>query len=172
MSGYAAADTAAPAFAAASIAITASLVGLGALFTLTRRTFYAVLLLAFIGIAVACHMALLGFAYLAAFHAVMYVGAAVAFLLLTMAMVGEEPGPSVRHKPEAAVAAAITALVVGGPVVLAVAGTPLRPLPAEAWAEAAARLVTDYWFGLVAVLVALVSILIEAVAVARRGDGT
>jgi NADH-quinone oxidoreductase subunit J len=153
----------------ASTVLLAITVALAALFVVVKRTFYTILLLAFIGVAVAAQMALAGFTYLAVFHAIMYVGAAVAFMLFTMAVIGEERGTSIRHSASALVAAVIVGILLGAPVVTVVADAKLTPLREDAWIEAATRLVVDYWFAFLVILVAIVSILVEVVAIARRG---
>ncbi len=153
---------------AVTLAFAAAIVG--ALFTLARRTFYAILLLALVGAIAASEMALLGFTYLAVFHAVMYVGATVTFLLFTMASIGEDRNEvSIEHSGWAMLTALLASIVVGLPLVAFISNTPVKPLPENAWSDAARVFFVKNPLVVIIVIITIVSILVEVIAVARRG---
>ena len=153
--------------ASAGVAFTAVLLGL--LLAISRRTFYSTLLLALIGAVTASAMALLGFTYLAALHLALYVGATVTFLLLTMAAIGEDAREvSVRHSGWAVLAAVLLTALLVAPVAAMLSFVEVRPVPPETWSALASTVFTRYWFVVLVTLIAIASILVEVVAVARR----
>ena len=159
------------------VALTGLLLGLAAGIGVVavRRSFYAIVWLAFVGVAVAIFMALVGFTYLAIFHILIYIGATIAFLMLVMTAVGEERGEEQKHSFSAAIVAALTSIVILFPIMslakyirLYSVQSILGASDLRLWLEASKRIFIDYWPATLIVLIALVAMLVEVVAVARR----
>ncbi len=160
------------------VAFTALLLGLAAGIGVVavRRSFYAILWLAFAGVAVAMFMALIGFTYLAVFHLLIYVGATVAFLMLVMTAVGEEKeSDEPEHSVGAAIVASLASIAVLFPL-MSVSKyiksysihTLLQASDIALWAETSKRIFIDFWPATLIALIALVAMLVEVVAVARK----
>lgn len=129
-----------------------------------RDSVYAALSLAFVGSSVAGLIALLGFGYLAAFHLMIYVGAAVIFITFTVLMLREPPAEFKEMK----IPALLNALLLGLAFYLAV--SPLKPEEAkiyESLSEAASLIFGKYWFAFLILVYSLATVVIEAIAVAR-----
>ncbi len=142
---------------------------LAAIFVLARRTFYSILMLALIGTAVAAAMALLGYTYLAIFHLAMYVGATVTFLLMTMATIGEDVREtSIKHSVGALLGALAVVGALAAPAASLLYSSGLKPLPPETWSQLANMVFNRDWLVLLITIIAIASILVEVIAVARR----
>ncbi len=139
-----------------------------------RKSFYAIVWLAFAGVSVAIVMSVLGFTYLAIFHLLIYVGATIAFLMFVMTAVGEEKEEQ-EHSVGAALVAALTSIALLFPL-MSVSKTVktyslysvLGTSDASLWLEASKRIFIDFWPATLIALIALVAMLVEVVAVARK----
>ncbi|NPA04714.1 MAG: NADH-quinone oxidoreductase subunit J [Crenarchaeota archaeon] len=136
-----------------------------------RRTFYSVFWLAGVGLAVAGFMALLGFTYLAAFHLIVYVGAAASFIAFTLLMLGEEAEAGEEaHDPRKLGLAVLLAAILWFPVAHVVLRHP--PLPGSVeWRSVASMLTERLWLPLLITVVGLSAALVEAITLTRGGEG-
>ncbi|MEM3870863.1 MAG: NADH-quinone oxidoreductase subunit J, partial [Candidatus Korarchaeum sp.] len=125
---------------------------------------YSAFFLSMVGIANALLFSLLGFPIIALFHLIVYVGAAVTFILFSLVMMREvptvEPGLKV-----AALSSLVLAILVLSRIFLSVSAQPSFYLE---YRELTSILVERYWFALIVASFALVTTLIEAITLARR----
>ncbi|MET1101886.1 MAG: NADH-quinone oxidoreductase subunit J [Pyrodictiaceae archaeon] len=141
-----------------------------------RRSFYAIIWLAFVGVATAMAMVVMGFTYLAIFHLLIYVGATIAFLTLVMTAIGEQEEAKPKHSLSAAIVAAIAAVAVTTPAAIMASSPGPYSLSQvighrsdlALWVEVSRRVFVDLWPATVFALIALVAMLVEVVAVARK----
>lgn len=130
---------------------------------------YASIALALLGLANAGLMALLGFGVVASFVVIVYVGAAVMFIILSISMLGGG-GEEVRDEVRGAAAggaALATLLVVMAGLGLFKAYAPVGQYTLRQVAEV---LLSKYLPVLGVLMVALAATLVEAIAVAKRGE--
>ena len=130
---------------------------------------YSSIALALLGSMTAAFVALLGFGLVAAFIVVVYVGAAVMFIIMSISMLGGG-GPEARSEAPGILAA--SGILAGLAVVLAATGlfkAYARP-GAYTVTEVAQVLLSKYSPVLWVLVVALAATLLEAIAVARRGE--
>ncbi|RLG48136.1 MAG: hypothetical protein DRO06_01790 [Thermoproteota archaeon] len=146
-----------------ALAASAAAVASGLAVVRSRSTVYAALSLALLGSSVSVLMAAAGFEVVAVFHLLVYVGAAVTFILFTVAMMREPPEAPGQRGP-ALLAAALLAVAVL--IYLARAGAP-EPVGAST-AEVASLLLGEKWPALLVAAVALGATMIEAITLARR----
>lgn len=129
-----------------------------------RSIVYSAFFLSMVGIANALLFSLLGFPIIALFHLIVYVGAAVTFILFSLVMMREvptvEPGLKV-----AALSSLVLAALVLSRIFLSVSAQPSFYLE---YRELTSILVERYWFALIVASFALVTTLIEAITLARR----
>ncbi|MEM2542464.1 MAG: NADH-quinone oxidoreductase subunit J [Candidatus Korarchaeum sp.] len=129
-----------------------------------RSIVYSAFFLSMVGIANALLFSLLGFPIIALFHLIVYVGAAVTFILFSLVMMREvptvEPGLKV-----AALSSLVLAILVHSRIFLSVSAQPSFYLE---YRELTSILVERYWFALIVASFALVTTLIEAITLARR----
>ncbi|MEM3371792.1 MAG: NADH-quinone oxidoreductase subunit J [Candidatus Korarchaeum sp.] len=129
-----------------------------------RSIVYSAFFLSMVGIANALLFSLLGFPIIALFHLIVYVGAAVTFILFSLVMMREvptvEPGLKV-----AALSSLVLAILVLSRIFLSVSAQPSFYLE---YRELTSILVERYWFALIVASFALVTTLIEAITLARR----
>ncbi len=139
-----------------------------ALLTVTLRDLvYSSSLLAVLGSLVAAFLALLGYYIVAAFIVIVYVGAAVMFIVLTVSMLGGG-GVEARNKLRGVLAASAT--LVAFTVALITLGIPPGTFPVNVDVRVVSdSLLSDYAVALVVLLVALAATVIEGISVARRG---
>jgi NADH-quinone oxidoreductase subunit J len=139
-----------------------------ALLTVTLRDLvYSSSLLAVLGSLVAAFLALLGYYIVAAFIVIVYVGAAVMFIVLTVSMLGGG-GVEARNNLRGALAASVT--LVAFTVALITLGIPPGTFPVNVDVRVVSdSLLSDYAVALVVLLVALAATVIEGISVARRG---
>ena len=139
-----------------------------AFLTVTLRDLvYSSSLLAVLGSLVAAFLALLGYYLVAAFIVIVYVGAAVMFIVLTVSMLGGG-GVEVRNNLRGALAASATLVALS--VALLVLGIPSNVFPVNVDVRVVSdSLLSDYALVLAVLLVALAATVIEGIAVARRG---
>lgn len=145
--------------------ISASLAVLSSVLVVLHRSIvYSAFFLSILGTANALLFSLLGFPIIALFHLIVYVGAAVTFILFSLVMMREVPTvePGLRV---AAFASLILAVLVLSRVFLSINAQPSFYLE---YGELTSALVERYWFALVVASFALVTTLIEAITIARR----
>jgi len=129
-----------------------------------RDSVYAALSLAFVGSSVAGLMALLGFGYLAAFHLMIYVGAAVIFITFTVLMLREPPA----EFREIRALGLLNALLLGLALYLAANSVTTRETALyESLSEAASLIFDKYWFPFLVLVYSLATVIIEAMVIAR-----
>ncbi len=136
-----------------------------------RRTFYSVFWLAGVGLAVAGFMALLGFTYLAAFHLIIYVGAAASFIAFTLLMLGEEAeAGGERHDAGKLALAVVLAAILWFPIAhILLRHPPLRV--SIDWRGVAGLLTGELWLPLLITIVGLSAALVEAITLTHGGGG-
>lgn len=129
---------------------------------------YSALCLGLLGIVNAGLFALLGYLIIALFHLIVYVGAAVTFILFSVTMFKEVPDVETRMK-------ALTLLMI--PLVAIALFYIFRPYSNVAFApkyfaygEISSLFVKKYWFPLIVTALTLVTTLIEAITLARREE--
>jgi NADH-quinone oxidoreductase subunit J len=139
-----------------------------ALLTVTLRDLvYSSSLLAVLGSLVAAFLALLGYYIVAAFIVIVYVGAAVMFIVLTVSMLGGG-GVEARNNLRGVLAASVT--LVAFTVALITLGIPPGTFPVNVDVRVVSdSLLSDYAVAFVVLLVALAATVIEGISVARRG---
>lgn len=129
-----------------------------------RSIVYSAFFLSIVGIANAMLFSLLGFPIIALFHLVVYVGAAVTFILFSLVIMREvptiEPGVKVL-----ALSSVVLAVIVLLRIFFAVGGQPSFFLE---YRQLTSILLEKYWFALIVATLALVTTLIEAITLARR----
>ncbi|MCS7103346.1 MAG: NADH-quinone oxidoreductase subunit J [Candidatus Korarchaeum sp.] len=145
--------------------ISATLAVISSLLVVFHRSIvYSAFFLSMLGIANALLFSILGFPIIALFHLIVYVGAAVTFILFSLVMMREvptvEPGLKV-----AAFSLLILTILVLSRIFLSVNAQPSFHLD---YRELTSVLVERYWFALVIASFALVTTLIEAITLARR----
>lgn len=130
----------------------------------SRDSVYAALSLAFVGSSVAGLIALMGFGYLAAFHLVIYVGAAVIFLTFTVLMLREPPA----EFREMRLAALVNAVALATILYMLLRQTFLGNVELkENLSEVSALIFGKYWLAFLALVYSLATVVIEAIVVAR-----
>ncbi len=125
---------------------------------------YSAFFLSMLGVGNAILFALLGFPIISLFHLSVYVGAAVTFILFSVAMLKEAPSVEPPIK-----ALAVLSVIILTIILIKV----LSPFSAEPsfflnYRELTSLLVTKYWFALIVAAMALMTALIGAITIARR----
>lgn len=142
-----------------------------AIFIVTsRNVFYAAVTLAFLGISVAALIAIMApdsYSLYSAFHLLLYVGAAVVFLAISLVMFRalEVKQVNIRWAPIMAILSSIAIFAV---VVLSLTSINVaipQPLDLSHLGEI---ILTNYWFPAIILVIGLLTTLIEAIALARR----
>ncbi len=130
-----------------------------------KDSIYAAAALGMVGLGIAGLIAMLGYGYVAAFHVVIYVGAAVTFVTFSVLMLREQPAEFKEIK----VLAALNALLLAGVYLLAIRSTGIGELGSVYLnlGEVARVIIEQYWFPLLIVFVSLATIMIEGIIVAR-----
>lgn len=129
-----------------------------------RSIVYSAFFLSIVGIANALLFSLLGFPIIALFHLIVYVGAAVTFILFSLVMMREIPTVE-RELKVLAFSVLILAILVLSRIFLVVEDQPSFYLR---YRDLISILVERYWFALIVASLALVTTLIEAITLARR----
>jgi len=133
---------------------------------------YSAVALAFLGFSTAALIALLSpsaYGIYSVFHVLLYVGATVTFIALTIVLFR---GIDVKPSPSAGVAlgvviAVLVAVVTAILIYPSVQASSTVP-PALSLTELANQLLEAYWFPIVVLIVGLITTVIEALALARR----
>jgi len=149
----------------ATLSITAVLFALIAV--KTKDSVYAAISLGFVGSSVAGIIALIGFGYLAVFHLIIYVGAAVTFMTFSVLMLKEKPGTIRGIWP----LALLNSILLGVVIFLVVSRVPAghsEALPGTL--EIAEALLAKYWFPMLLITLSLATVIIEGIVVARGGE--
>ncbi|RDD53930.1 MAG: NADH-quinone oxidoreductase subunit J [Candidatus Korarchaeota archaeon NZ13-K] len=145
--------------------ISAVLILISSLLVIIHRSIvYAAFFLSIVGIANSLLFSLLGFPIIALFHLIVYVGAAVTFILFSLVMMREVPTVEPGLKLVAFSSLLLAALVLSR-IFLYVSAQPSFYLD---YRGLTSILVERYWFALVVASLALVTTLIEAITLARR----
>ncbi len=135
-----------------------------ALVILHRSIVYSAFFLSIVGIANAILFSLLGFPIIALFHLIVYVGAAVTFILFSLVMMREVPTVEPGLKVVTFSAFILTVLVLSR-IFLSVGAQPSFYLEYKGLTSI---LIEKYWFALIVASLALATTLIEAITLARR----
>lgn len=135
----------------------------------TKDLVYASSMLAVLASLVAALVALIGYGIVSAFLVLIYVGAAVMFIIIAISMIGvrgkETKEPFLGFAAGAALAVAIAFIVIGGKLYN------LYTYPQYVSAtQAASGLLTHYLPVIAIILIAQAATLVEAISVARRGE--
>ncbi|MCC6029094.1 MAG: NADH-quinone oxidoreductase subunit J [Candidatus Korarchaeum sp.] len=135
-----------------------------ALIVFHRSIVYSAFFLSMLGIANSILFTLLGFPIIALFHLVVYVGAAVTFILFSLVMMREAPTvePGIRAL---AVASIVLMILVLSSILMVPIGRPSFYLEFRGLTS---LLIERYWLALLIATLALVTTLIEAITLARR----
>jgi len=149
----------------ATLSITAVLFALIAV--KTKDSVYAAISLGFVGSSVAGMIALIGFGYLAVFHLIIYVGAAVTFMTFSVLMLKEKPGTIRGIWP----LALLNSVLLGVVVFLVTSRIPLSsPKALPGIVEVAETLLVKYWFPMLLTILSLATVIIEGIVIARGGE--
>ncbi len=149
----------------ATLSITAVLFALIAV--KTKDSVYAAISLGFVGSSVAGMIALIGFGYLAVFHLIIYVGAAVTFMTFSVLMLKEKPGTIRGIWP----LALLNSVLLGVVVFLVISRIPLSsPKALPGIVEVAETLLVKYWFPMLLTILSLATVIIEGIVIARGGE--
>ncbi|WP_338600161.1 NADH-quinone oxidoreductase subunit J [Sulfolobus tengchongensis] len=135
-----------------------------------RNVFYGAVSLAFLGVSIAALIALEApatYGIYSIFHILLYVGATVTFLAISLVMFKDLEVKVSRGNLGVLVggAVALLFLIVIFLSVFQVSSVPLQPLNFQMLAN---DLLENYWFPLIILIIALLTTLIEAISLARR----
>ncbi len=126
---------------------------------------YAAFFLSMLGVGNAILMTLLGYPVIALFHLVVYVGAAVTFILFSVVMLREAPMVELKERYLALIALALLSIL----LLYVFSGyVGMTSSYYVSYKEITALLVEKYWFALIIAAIALVTTLIEAITLARK----
>lgn len=136
----------------------------------SKNVFYAAVSLAFLGLSVAVLIADLNpaaYSLYAVFHLILYVGATVVFLSVSLVMFR---GLEVKEfrTPWAPAVSLLVAVAFFSVLVLSTSNVPPSTPPAVDLPSLGERLISQYWFPAVVLIVGLLATMIEAIALARR----
>ncbi len=126
---------------------------------------YAAFFLSMLGVGNAILMTLLGYPIIALFHLVVYVGAAVTFILFSVVMLREAPLVELKERYLAFIALALLIIIL---LYVFRGYMATHTSSYVSYKEITALLVEKYWFALVIAAIALVTTLIEAITLARK----
>ncbi|BCS91590.1 hypothetical protein L3N51_01006 [Metallosphaera sp. J1] len=136
----------------------------------SKNVFYSAVSLAFLGISVAVLIADLdpeAYSLYSAFHLLLYVGATVVFLSISLVMFRGLEVKEVRT-PWAPAMALLSAVAFFAVLVLSTSSiTPVQVQPLNL-AVIGEKIVSQYWFPAVVLVIALLTTMIEALSLARR----
>ncbi len=136
----------------------------------SKNIFYSAVALAFLGISIAVLIADLApasYSIYSAFHILLYVGATVVFLSVSMVIFKDLYARQEKVTP-AGIAVAVVAVVLFLAVVLGISSSPSTQLAPVSLQELADDLLNGFWFPAVVLVIALLTTLIEAITLARR----
>ena len=139
--------------------------------TRQKNVFYAAVSLAFLGISVAAMIALINtssYSFYAAFHILLYVGATVVFLTISLVMFR---GLNVREisVPWAPVIAVVAGMLIFIDLISSFSGiTPSASVSSFSLQTLANDILQNYWFPAIIIIIALLTTMIEAITLARR----
>ena len=130
----------------------------------SRKAFYILLGLVVSALGVASILALIGYTYLSAFHVIVYIGTSITLIAIVMMLLGRhiEPQP---WKPEKLLLAIATAFVLQAPVFMyaSISSPSFRATISEV-----SRQMFECWYCIVLIVVTLATVIIEAIAIARK----
>jgi len=150
-----------------SMAAIAGMVVSGIMVVYLRDMVYASGMLALLGLSTAILIAVLGYPIIAAFMVVVYVGAAVMFIIISVSMLGGGGAEWRDHERGLVVAGFTLAALMIALFYSGLQRAYLEP-PGVDLQTVAALLVDRYGVPLAVILAALAATLLEAIAVARR----
>lgn len=127
---------------------------------------YGAISLGFLGMVNAGLFILLGFTFVGLFHLLVYVGAAVVFILFVVTMFRVVPTVEFRAKSLAVIIASLLAFSLAL-VFWSYSGVPVNP-QSFSLQDLSNMFVENYWFPLLVTALALVTTLIEGITLARR----
>ncbi|QKQ99497.1 NADH-quinone oxidoreductase subunit J [Metallosphaera tengchongensis] len=137
----------------------------------SKNVFYSAIALAFLGISVAILIADLDpavYSIYSAFHLLLYVGATVVFLSISLVMFKGLEVKEIRT-PWAPALALLAAIGFFAVLVLSTSSvTPQAQFPSISLSSLGERIIADYWFPAVILVIALLTTMIEALSLARR----
>jgi NADH-quinone oxidoreductase subunit J len=129
-----------------------------------KKAFYILLGLVTSALGVASILALIGYTYLSAFHVIVYIGTSITLIAIVMMLLGRhiEPQP---WKPERLLLAIAAAFILQAPVFMyATIGSPSF----KATISEVSRQLFECWYCTILIVVTLATVIIEAIAIARR----
>ncbi|AAY81623.1 NADH-quinone oxidoreductase subunit J [Sulfolobus acidocaldarius] len=138
-----------------------------------KNVFYSAVALGLLGVSVAVIIALLNpiaYSFYSALHLILYVGSAIVFLSVSL-VVFRGLEVKERRVAWASILGFITALVVFFAFILTFVENTPTPLQAQVFTLStfANTLLSDYWFPILILVIALATTLIEALSLARGG---
>lgn len=136
----------------------------------TKNVFYAAVTLAFLGMGIAALIALLApnsYSLYSAFHLLLYVGATVVFLAISLVMFR---GLYVRqiNVPWAPIMAVISTIGIFAVVVISLTSIQVSQPQSLDLPQLGEAILSKYWFPAIILVIGLLTTLIEAFALARR----
>ncbi|MCD6511004.1 MAG: NADH-quinone oxidoreductase subunit J [Thaumarchaeota archaeon] len=150
----------------AFLALALIAVAFSILSVLTKDYVYSALSLGIVGISFAGLFATLGYGYIATFHLLVYVGAAVTFIAFSVVMMRELPEDYRSLKFVALAIGELFAILISASLLSGVAPVQLKPMPSLS--ELADTIVSTYWFPLLVLALSLATVIIEGLVIARR----
>ncbi|EHP68802.1 MAG: NADH-quinone oxidoreductase subunit J [Metallosphaera yellowstonensis] len=136
----------------------------------SKNVFYAAVSLAFLGLSIAVLIADLNpaaYSLYSVFHIILYVGATVVFLSVSLVMFR---GLEVREirTPWAPVISLLAAVAFFSVLVLSTSSIAISAPPSPDLQTLGERMISQYWFPAIVLIVGLLTTMIEAIALARR----
>ncbi len=136
----------------------------------SKNVFYSAIALAFLGISMAVLIADMSpeaYSIYSAFHLLLYVGATVVFLSISLVMFR---GIDVKevNVPWAGALSAIAAVVVFVVILVTLSNLPSIPLKPVDLQQLATYVLQGYWFPAIILIIGLLTTVIEAISLARR----
>lgn len=136
----------------------------------SRNIFYSAVALAFLGISIAVLIADLApasYSIYSAFHILLYVGATVVFLSVSMVIFKDLYVRQEQVTPSG-IAVAVSAVVLFLAVILGLSSSSSPQISPVSLQQLADDLLSGFWFPAVVLVIALLTTLIEAITLARR----
>ena len=131
---------------------------------------YASSALAVLGSIVAADLAILGFGIISAFLVIVYVGAAVMFIIITLSLLGLREDERRNSGKGFVVALLVAVLWFGVALSAGIYGLYVAPQPVS-MTTAVGGLLSRYSLVVALIVIAQAATLVEAISVARRGKG-
>ena len=134
----------------------------------TRDYVYSAFSLGVVGVSFAGLFATLGYGYIATFHLLVYVGAAVTFIAFSVVMMRELPEDYRGLKFVAVAVGELFAILISASLLSGVTPSWVEPIPSLS--ELADTIVSTYWFPLLILALSLATVIIEGLVIARREE--